>query len=182
MKISRHKDGSKAIELAVTESEDSKLSLQGDTTVTANDRETGEASTVATISQHGAMNFNQRPTVAGQDVALASDSAVDLSTNSKTIVDNYTDVIALCPVQEMVTVLYSIQNESANEKGVITIIETDFGYSLSSEKRALEGYFANIEFGVRESNGSLLLDVIGSGAGLITDFKYRVNTVNTLYV
>lgn len=182
MKISRHKDGSKAIELAVTETEDSKLEFQGDTTVTANDRLTGETSTVATISQHGSMNFNQRPTVAGQNVALESDTAVDLSTKHQTIIDSSTAIIALCPAQEMVTVLYSIQNEACNEKGIITITETDFGYSASSEKRADVGSFSAIEFGVRESNGSLLLDVIGSGAGLITDFKYRVNTVNTLYV
>ena len=56
------------------------------------------------------------------------------------------------------------------------------GLVATTEQNAETGYFSDIEFTASESNGSLLLNVVGSGAGLITDFKYRVNQVNSLYL
>ena len=182
MKISRHSDGSKATEIGVSESDDSFMSLHGDTAITTKHRDTGHESPVATIAQTGGMDFSQRPSVGGVDVALATDGSGDLETILRTVVDNATTVIAICPVQEMVTVLYAIQNQGAKEHGEITITKTASGFSASSLKNAEPGYFSDIEFSASESNGSLLLNVIGSGAGLITDFKYRVNQVNTLYL
>ena len=182
MKISRNPDGSNALEIGVTESNDSKLTFHGDTAITSTHKATGAVSDVASITQTGEMDFTRRPSVGGIDVALATDGEGSLETIERTIVDNATTVISLCPVQEMVNVLYSIQNQGAREHGTITITKSATGFSLSSEKNAEEGYFSDIEFSASESNGSLLLNVIGSGAGLITDFKYRVNSVNTLYL
>lgn len=182
MKISRNPDGSKALEIGVTESNDSKLAFHGDTAITSTHKSTGAVSDVASITETGEMDFTRRPSVGGVDVALATDGEGSLETIERTIVDNATTVISLCPVQEMVNVLYSIQNQGAREHGTITITKSATGFSLSSEQNAEEGYFSDIEFSASESNGSLLLNVIGSGAGLITDFKYRVNSVNTLYL
>ncbi len=182
MKISRHADGSKATELSVTETGDTKMEMQGDTKMTSVHRDTGVVSDVATITQTGGMNFNERPSVGGIDVALATDGEGSLETQERTIVDNATTIIALCPVQEVVTVIYSLANTGANEKGFITITKGSTSFGVNVEQHASDGYFADIEFSASESNGSLLLNVIGSGAGLITDFKYRVNSVNTLYL
>ena len=182
MKISRNPDGSNALEIGVTESNDSKLAFHGDTAITSTHKATGAVSDVASITETGEMDFTRRPSVGGIDVALATDGEGSLETIERTIVDNATTVISLCPVQEMVNVLYSIQNQGAREHGTITITKSATGFSLSSEQNAEEGYFSDIEFSASESNGSLLLNVIGSGAGLITDFKYRVNSVNTLYL
>ena len=182
MKISRHQDGSKAIEISVTETDDSTVTLQGDTSVKARHRTSGELSSVATITQTGGVDFVDRPSVGGVDVALATDGEGSLETQERTVVDNTTTVIALCPVQEVVTVLYALQNTGARETGTITIAKSNSGFSVSTEKRADTGYFGDIEFSAAESNGSLLLNVVGSGSGLITDFKYRVNAINTLYL
>lgn len=182
MKISRHPDGSKATEISVDESENTLMQLHGDTAIKAVHSTSGQVSDVANITQTGEFDFVARPSVGGVDVALATDGESSLETIERTIVDNATTVISLCPVQEMVNVLYSIQNQGAREHGTITITKSATGFSLSSEQNAEEGYFSDIEFSASESNGSLLLNVIGSGAGLITDFKYRVNSVNTLYL
>jgi hypothetical protein len=182
MKISRHQDGSKSLEIGTTEADDSIISLQGDTSITSKHRDSGEVSSVATITQSGSFDFVGRPSVGGVDVALATDGESSLETVERTIVDNAATVIALCPVQEMVTVLYALRNDGAREHGEITITKSSSGFATSSSKNAEAGYFGEIEFSASESNGSLLLNVIGSGAGLITDFKYRVNAVNTLYL
>lgn len=182
MKISRHQDGSKATEISVNESENTLMQLHGDTAIKAVHGTSGQVSDVANITQTGEFDFVARPSVGGVDVALSTDGEGSLETIERTVVDNATTVISLCPVQEMVNVLYSIQNQGAREHGTITITKSATGFSLSSEKNAEEGYFSDIEFSASESNGSLLLNVIGSGAGLITDFKYRVNSVNTLYL
>ncbi|MCP4259886.1 MAG: hypothetical protein GY774_20595 [Planctomycetes bacterium] len=182
MKIGRNKDGSKAIEISTTETNDSILHLQGDTTLTSEHRGTGEISTVGTITQTGGLNLTERPSVGGVDVALATDGEGSLETQERTVVDNVTTVIALCPVQEMVNVLYALRNDGAREHGNITITKTSSGYAVATEQHAETGYFGDIEFSASENNGSLLLNVIGNGTGLITDFKYRVNTVNTLYL
>ena len=182
MKISRHSDGSKATEISVNESDNTLMQLHGDTAIKAVHGTSGQVSDVANITQTGEFDFVARPSVGGVDVALATDGESSLETIERTIVDNATTVISLCPVQEMVNVLYSIQNQGAREHGTITITKSATGFSLSSEQNAEEGYFSDIEFSASESNGSLLLNVIGSGAGLITDFKYRVNSVNTLYL
>ncbi len=182
MKISNYPDLRKSIEITTTETDDSEMNLQGDTLITSKHRDTGEASTVGTITQHGSMDLIQRPTVGGVPVALSTDGSSSLQTIERTIADNVTTLLVLLPVQELVTVLYSIQNSSCNEKGEITIIETNTGYELSTRQRAESDFFADIQFGVSESNGSLILHVIGQGTGLITDFKYRVNSVNTLYI
>ena len=182
MKISRHSDGSKALEVGVTETDDSKLSLHGNTAITSTHKTTGSVSDVANITETGEMDFTRRPSVGGVDVALATDGEGSLETIERTLVDNTTTVVSLCPVQEMVSVLYSIQNQGAREHGLITITKSVSGFSVSAEQNAEVGYFSDIEFTASESNGSLLLNVVGSGAGLITDFKYRVNQVNTLYL
>jgi hypothetical protein len=182
MKIGRNQDGSKAIEISVTETNDSILHLQGDTSLTTEHSTTGEVSTIGTIAQTGGIDFNERPSVGGVDVALATDGEGSLETQERTVVDNATTVIALCPVQELVTVLYALRNDGAREHGIVTITKTSTGYAVSTEQHAEVGYFGDIEFSASENNGSLLLNVIGNGTGLITDFKYRVNTVNTLYL
>lgn len=182
MKISRHSDGSKATEISVDESDNTLVQLHGDTSIKVVHGTSGQVSDVANITQTGELDFVARPSVGGVNVALSTDGEGSLETIERTIVDNATTVISLCPVQEMVNVLYSIQNPGVREHGTITITKSATGFSLSSEQNAEEGYFSDIEFSASESNGSLLLNVIGSGAGLITDFKYRVNSVNTLYL
>ncbi len=182
MKISSYPDLRKSIDIETTETDDSLISLQGDTVLRAKNRLTGEQSTIATLTQSGEMDFSARPSVGGVDVALATDGEGSLETQERTIVDNATTIIALCPVQEVVTVIYSLANTGANEKGFITITKGATSFGVNVEQHASDGYFADIEFNVSENNGSLLLSVIGSGAGLITDFKYRVNSVNTLYL
>lgn len=182
MKISRHSDGTKALEIGVTETDDSFLALQGNTAVTSKHRDTGEVSSVASITHTGSVDFVDRPSVGGVNVALATDGEGSLETIERTIVDNATTLIALCPVQELVTVLYAARNDGAREHGEIILTKSATGYSTSTVQHAETGYFSDLEFTASENNGSLLLNVIGSGAGLITDFKYRVNTVNTLYI
>lgn len=182
MKISRHQDGSRATEITSDENDNSVVRLHGDSVLEATNADSGEKSTVATISQHGQFDFVQRPRVADEEVALRSETGVDITTIDRTIVDNVTTIISLCPVQPLVTVLYSFSNQGAEEKGTLTICEHLGNYIVSAEQVAQAGYFAPIEFSAQENNGSLLLNVIGSGTGLISDFKYRVNTVNTLYL
>lgn len=182
MKISRHSDGSKATEISVDESENTLMQLHGDTAIKAVHGTSGQVSDVASITQTGEFDFVARPSVGGVDVALATDGEGSLDTIELTIVDNATTLIALCPVQEMVNVLYAVRNDGAREHGNITITKTSSGYAVSVEQHANVGYFSDIEFSASENNGSLLLNVIGNGTGLITDFKYRVNTVNTLYL
>ncbi|MCP4991358.1 MAG: hypothetical protein GY928_36485 [Colwellia sp.] len=182
MKISRHRDGSRATEITSDVNDNSVLNLHGDAVITTENPNTNEKSTVANISQHGAVDFVQRPRVADEEVALKSETGVDISTTERTIVDNVNTIIALCPAQPLVTVLYSFENVGADEKGTITISEHNGNYLVTTEQHALEGYFADVEFTATENNGSLLLNVIGQGTGQITQFKYRVNTVNTLYL
>lgn len=182
MKISRHLDGSKATELSVDESDNTLLQLHGDTAIKAVHGTSGQISDVANVTQTGEFDFVARPSVGGVDVALSTDGEGSLETQYRTIVDNTTTVIALCPVQYLVEVLYKVQNSGANETGTITIIKTANGFNASTEQRAEDGYFSDVEFTASESNGSLLLNVVGSGSGLITDFYYRVNSVNTLYL
>ncbi len=181
MKISQYQDGSKAIEIATNQDDDSIIGLQGDTTITTKNRDSGEASTVMDISQHGAVDFTQRPQVAGVDVVLSSDPLINFETKTATIVDNTTTLIPLIQAQEIVTVLYSIQNTSCNEKGTVTIMESDSGYYVDVTSSAPVGKRSDVSFSATEQNGSLILNVVGNGSGLITDFKYRVNAVNTLY-
>ena len=182
MKISRHADGSKATELSIDEQDNTLFSLHGDTAIKSVHGTSGQVSDVATVTQSGEFDFVARPSVGGVDVALATDGEGSLETQYRTIVDNATTVITLCPVQHSVTVLYRVQNQGANESGTITIIKTANGFDASAEQRAESGYFSDLEFSASESNGSLLLNVVGSGAGLITDFYYRVNQVNSLYL
>lgn len=188
MKLSRYPDGSRATELTIDEDDNSLLHLHGDAVITATNSVTGELSTVAEISQHGSLNYIQRPRVAGEEVALKSETGVNLSTIERTVLDNTTTLIALCPVQDMVTVLYSFTSQptaeipqGADEKGVLTITEHLGAYTVRAEQSSVADHFAPISFSAIESNGSLLLNLIGSGQGLISSFKYRVNTVQTLY-
>lgn len=182
MKISKHKDGSKAVEISPTDSGDTVMHLQGETAITADNRNTGYRSNVATIGQSGGMDFFQRPSVGGIDVALTGDMGIDTDTKQVTIMDNITSVIPLTTVQRVVNVIYQIENSGAHESGNITITQTSNSYEVSVVQNAEAGYFSDIEFTASESNGSLLLNVVGSGAGLITDFYYRVNSINTLYL
>lgn len=182
MKISRRSDGSKATELSVDESDNTLMQLHGNTAIKAVHGNSGQVSDVANITQTGEFDFVARPSVGGVDVALATDGEGNLETQYRTIVDNTTTVITLCPVQYFVSVLYRMQNQGANESGTVTIIKTANGFEASAEQRAEDGYFSDLEFAASESNGSLLLNVIGSGSGLITDFYYRVNQVNSLYL
>ncbi len=182
MKFSRNSDQSRATEIGIDENDNTIIDLHGDTPIRSIHRDTGVVSDVASISHTGEINFNRRPSVGGVDVALATDSEGSLETQYRTIVDSSITVITLCPVQHSVAVLYRAQNAGTNESGTITIIKTANGFDTSTEQRAEDGYFSDIEFTASESNGSLLLNVVGSGAGLITDFYYRVNQVNSLYL
>ena len=107
---------------------------------------------------------------------------IDTDTKQVTIMDNVTSVIPVTTVQRMVNVLYQIENSGSHESGNITITQKANGFDVSVVKNAEIGYFSDIEFTASESNGSLMLNVVGSGAGLITDFYYRVNSINTLYL
>lgn len=182
MKISRHSDGSKATEISVDESENTLMQLHGNTAIKSVHGTSGQVSDVANVTHTGEFDFVARPSVGGVDVALSTDGEGSLETQYRTISDSSTTPIALCPVQHSVTVLYRLQNAGANESGTITIIKTANGFDASAEQRAEEGYFSDLEFTASESNGSLLLNAVGSGAGLITDFYYRVNQVNSLYL
>lgn len=182
MKISRHKDGSRATEITSDADDNSQVGLHGDAIITTTNSTTGEKSTVAQVSQHGEWDFTQRPRVADQEIALRSETGIDTATKNQTIVDNVSTVVVLCPVQHVVNVLYSIKNAGCNEKGVMTISDLDGDYFVAREQHAKDGHFSEIEFSATESNGSLLLNVIGHGTGLITDLQYRVNSVNTLYL
>lgn len=182
MKISRYPDLRKSTDIEIDETDNTQMKLHGDTSIKSVHRDSGSVSDVATITQSGEFNFVARPSVNGVDVALATDGEGSLETIERTIVDNVTTIIALCPVQEIVSVLYAIRNDGSREHGEITITKSSSGFSVSAVNHAETGYFSDIEFSASESNGSLLLNVVGSGAGLITDFKYRVNSVNTLYL
>lgn len=182
MKISKNADGSKAVEIAPTDSGDTVLHLQGDTAMTADNRETGYRSPVADIRQTGEVDFYSRPSVGGVDVALSTDSDESLETVSRTIMDNSTTVIPICPVQRVVNVLYFARNSGTSEAGNIRITQGATGFTVTVQQDAEPGYFSDLEFSASENNGSLLLSVIGSGAGLVTDFEYRVNATNTLYL
>lgn len=182
MKISRNPDGSKATELSVDENHNTLMQLHGDTAIKAVHGESGQISDVASITQTGEFDFVARPSVNGVDVALTTDGQESLITESITIVDNLSAVISLCPVQETVNVLYSVQNEDVYENGEMTIRKSAVGFRIETVKSADAGSFSNLEFSANESNGSLLLNVIGSGEGKITSFKYRVNKINTLYL
>lgn len=182
MKISKNKDGSKAIEISPTESGDTVMHLQGDTSITSDNRATGYRSNVATVGQSGGVDFFQRPSVGGIDVALTGDMGIDTDTKQVTIIDNLTSVIPITTVQRVVNVIYQIENSGSQESGNITITQAANGYNVSVVQSAEVGYFSDIEFTASELNGSLLLNVIGSGSGLITNFYYRVNSINTLYL
>jgi len=182
MKISKNKDGSKAVEIGPTDSGDTVLHLQGDASITSDNRVTGYRSNVATIAQTGGVEFFQRPSVGGIDVALTGDMGIDTDTKQITIMDNLTSVIPVTTVQRMVNVLYQIENAGSHESGNITITQNANGFDVSVVQNAESGYFSDIEFTASESNGSLMLNVVGSGAGLITNFYYRVNSINTLYL
>ena len=80
----------------------------------------------------------------------------------------------------MVSIIYSLQNSTVNEKGTIAIIETDDGYGVDTISHASVGKYSAITFEASAVNGSLLLEVIGTGGGEVTEFKYRINTFNTL--
>lgn len=182
MKISRNPDGSKATELSVDGNHNTLMQLHGDTAIKAVHGSSGQISDVANITQTGEFNFVARPSVNGVDVALATDGESSLDTVQRTIVDNLTTVITLCPVQETVNVLYSVQGEVVYENGELTVRKSPAGFKVEATRAADTGYFSKLEFSASESNGSLLLNVIGSGEGQITNFKYRVNKVNTLYL
>lgn len=182
MKISRHKDQSKATEINVDESGNTLMQLHGNTTIKAVHGTSGQVSDVANVTQTGEFDFVARPSVGGVNVALSTDGEGSLETQYRTIVDNTTTVITLCPVQEIICVLYSIQNQGAYENGELTIRKSSNGFSVSASKFADDGYLSDVKFTASESNGSLLLNVVGSGAGLITDFYYRVNQINSLYL
>lgn len=182
MKISNNKELLKPVELVNTDDGGTSLKLQGDATITVEHKTTDEVSTVAVVRESGEMDFIARPSVGGVDVALATDGDSSLDSEERTIVDNASSVIALCPVQEMVSVLYALRNDSVREHGTITISKSSTGFTVVTDRNAEDGYYGDIEFSASENNGSLLLNVVGSGAGLITDFKYRVNAVNTLYL
>ena len=182
MKISKHADGSKAVEISPTDSGDTVLHLQGETSITSDNRVTGYRANVATVRQSGEMDFFIRPSVGGIDVALTGDMGIDTDTKQVTVMDNITSTIPITTVQRVVNVLYHIENSGAKESGSITITQTATGFDVATVQNAEDGYFSDIEFSASENNGSLLLGVIGSGAGLITEFYYRVNSINTLYL
>lgn len=182
MKISRYQDFRKSTEIEMDASDNTQMKLHGGTTIKSIHRDSGSVSDVATITQSGEFDFVARPSVNGVDVALSTDGEGSLETIERTIVDNQTTLINLCPVQELVTVLYAIRNDGSREHGEITITKSSIGFTVSAVQHAEVGYFSDIEFSATEDNNSLLLNVIGSGAGLITDFKYRVNQINTLYL
>ena len=144
MKISRNKDGTKAIELTTTTEHNSVLDFNGDVSISTRHRDTGETSSVASITQHGAWDFVQRPRVADEEIALKSETGVDISTTHRTIVDNVQTTIVLCPVQQTINVLYSIKNAGCDEKGTLTIHEHNGNYLISAEQHAPTGYFADV--------------------------------------
>lgn len=181
MKISRHKDGQKAIEIQATETDDSLLALQGDTTVKAKDRVTGEESNVMGISQHGGVNFNQRPTVAGADIVTTDDQPYNLDSQTATVINDRVTTLTLVPVQPMVTVLYSLQGGAISETGSITISDLGNALNVSAEQHS-DNAFADVSFSAREDNGSILLDISGYGTGEVLTMTYRVNAINTLYI
>lgn len=124
-----------------------------------------------------------------QEVAYEAPIAVKneinnrLSTTKVTFSDNITIPIPLTPVQEIIMVLYSIESSVVNEKGVMTINETNSGYEVSVKQYAKDGEYGDqFTYSAHADNGSLVLNVIGNGDGLLTTLKYRVNNFNTLNI
>ncbi len=182
MKISRYQDGSKALEIAITETDDSLIKLQGDTVVSSKSRETGEESTVFHISDHGALDFKQRPTIHGVGLVTVEDEPFNLSSKTLTMFDNDNALAPLIPVQEFVSILYSFTNAEVEERGKIKVIKTDDGFFLDVVSHPTKGKKASVDFHIIEDNNSMLLQIIGTGDGLVSYFKYRVNTSDTLYI
>ena len=182
MKIGRNQDGSKAIEISVTEANDSVLHLQGDTALTAEHRTSGEISTIGTITQTGGIDLTERPSVGGVNVALATDGEGSLETEQITIADNQTYNLVLGPVQRITTVLYAVSQNGVSESGTVQISQSATGFDLFPIRTAASGYYAQIEFSATDNNGQLMLNVVGLGAGSLHTFEYRTNAVNTLYL
>lgn len=182
MKISRYQDGSKSIEIATTETDGSSLKLLGDTIVSSINSDTGEESTSFRISEHGSLSFDQRPTLSGVGLATLEDEPFNLKSKTLTMLDNDSALASLVPAQEFVTILYSFSNTDVAERGEIKVIKTDDGYFLDVVSHPTKGKKANIDFYVIEDNGSMLLQIVGLGTGLVSYFKYRINTSNTLYI
>ena len=65
MKISRNRDGSKATEISVDETENTLMQLHGDTAIKAVHGTSGQVSDVANITQSGEFDFVARPSVGG---------------------------------------------------------------------------------------------------------------------
>ncbi len=181
MKISRYKDGRKSIEIKATDTDDSLLSLQGDALVKSRNKNTGEESAVMGISQHGGVDFNQRPTVAGADIVTTDDQPFNLSSQTATVINDRVSTVSLVPVQPMITVLYSLSGGSINETGSITISNLGASLNTSSEQHS-DDSFADVTFSAREDNGSILLDISGYGTGETLTMTYRVNAINSLYI
>lgn len=182
MKISRHKSGDKSLEIATTDTDDSFLSLQGDTTIESKNRTTGEKSSVMDINQHGEVDFSQRPKVAGADVVTTEDQPYNLDSKNATVVNDRVTTIALVPLEPMITVIYRLQNENISECGTITITSNDASLTVTSEQQADTDAFAKVSFNARIDNGSILLDVEGYGSGETLTMIYRVNAINSLYI
>ncbi len=178
MKISQHSDLSKALEIGTTESDDSFIDLQGDTTVTTKHRDSGEKSTVAVIDQHGGVEFVQRPSVDGHGVVTFGDDPFNKTPNQVSFADNVTGFqVPISPMGTMVGIFYSIKNATSDEYGNITILHGDNGYNLDIVSHYVNGMGSEVSFDVLELNGSIVLELNGSGDGIITDFKYFVNTL-----
>lgn len=177
MKIENTVVPDKEVELSLPDDGNAKLKLTGQALLQHDETD------LAVINENG-MDFTSLPKVNGVDVALSTDEAeqqISLETQEQTIIDNITTVIVIGNVQPLTTVLYALQNDGANESGELTITQTSDGFTVNAIQNANDGYFSEIRYEATENNGSLLLHIIGDGNGLITDFKYRVNSVNTLY-
>lgn len=181
MKISEKLDGSKPIELGFAEDGNSKLGFQKNTSVTTESSD-GVKNNVLVIGEFGDVAFSQRPSVLGIPVTLATDQEALLETISKSVVDNVTQTYPVCPVQEMVSILYTLQGSDVQEHGTLTVSKGSNSFFTDVTKQSRQDQFADIEFSAIEDNNSLVLVLSGHGQGKTLDFKYRVNTVNSLYI
>lgn len=182
MKLSRHKDCSKASEISIDDNDNTLMQLHGTTAIKAVHGTSGQISDVAQITQTGEFDFVARPSVGGVDVALATDGESSLETQQLTIADSQTYSIAVGPVQRLTTVIYAISQNGVSESGTVQISQSSTGFDIFPVRTASPGYYAQIEFSATDSNGQLMLNVVGLGAGLLHTFEYRVNAVNTLYL
>ena len=182
MKIARNKQGTRATEISMDESEDTLVQLHGNTALKSVHKTSGQVSDVANITETGEFDFVARPSVGGVDVALATDGEGSLETNQLTIADNQIYNLVLGPVQRMTTVLYAVSQNGVSESGTVQISQSASGFDIFTIRTSSPGYYAKIEFSATDNNGQLMLNVAGLGEGLLHTFEYRANAVNTLYL